>query len=245
MRENGSSSASRLGRYLALWLGLLTIPIAGAGTALLVGCLVYGHWMAAILVLGLLTLFLWKTAELVVKECAAPRGWRIFAARGIPAMLAPLYGAFIVFCVYVFTMSDSRMRAEAEHGIKLPPSARHLQCRGDAGLAVLDRGASTMFEMDGKDLAEFVAQLRITSRAAPVSTANADPLINGYNVWPQDSPTAVPGNAQYGGFRPTWERSATPVEMLSCESPTGDWLHVELWRLERGSMLVKMYTDWN
>lgn len=101
-----------------------------------------------------------------------------------------------------------------------------------------------MFEMSADELTTFIAQLRVRSRRTP-ARAGGDPRVNGYNVWPTGVQTFVPGNTQYGGFRRTWQGEAAPVEMLSCASPTGDWLHVELWRLEGGSMLVKMYTDWN
>lgn len=137
-----------------------------------------------------------------------------------------------------------RTRAEREHGIKLPSSAMDIQCKGDAWLRFLDRGATTMFEMSTKDLPSFLAQIRIQSRTAPAH-ATGDPMVNGWNVWPINAPTFIPGNQQYGGFRRTWKGDAVPIEMLSCSSPVGDWLHVELWRLEGESLLVKMHTDWN
>jgi len=139
---------------------------------------------------------------------------------------------------------ELRARAEHEHGIKLPVSAHSIQCRGDASRGFLDRGAATMFEMSTNDLAPFIGQLRVQSRAAPVR-ASGDPTENGYNVWPTNSPTFVPGNDKYGGFQRTWQGEAIPVEMLSCSSPTGDSLHVELWRVEGGTLLLKMLTDWN
>ena len=139
---------------------------------------------------------------------------------------------------------DARARAEREHGIALPISATNIQCRGDASRGFLDRGAATLFEMSTNDLARFISQLRINSRSAPAQ-ASGDPTVNGYNVWPSGSPTFVPGNSQYGGFHRTWQAQPVPIEMLSCSSPKGDWLHVELWRLEESRVLVKMYTDWN
>src|SRR2546422_3284921 len=136
-------------------------------------------------------------------------------------------------CVLAFTawrimspIGDPRTRAEHEHRIRLPASAHNIQCTGDASRGFLDRGAATMFEMSTNDLTSFVAQLRIKSRATPVQTAG-DPTVNGYNVWPRGAQTFVPGNACYGGFRRTWQGDAAAVEMLSCASPTGDWLHVE------------------
>lgn len=139
---------------------------------------------------------------------------------------------------------DPRTRAEREHGITMPVSAHSIQCRGDASRGFLDRGAATLFEMSANDLIMFVGQLRVKSRAAPVRTSG-DPTENGYNVWPTSSPTFVPGNDKYGGFQRTWQGEVTPVEMLSCSSRAGDWLHVELWRLESGTLLVKMFTDLN
>jgi hypothetical protein len=140
--------------------------------------------------------------------------------------------------------ADPRTRAGREHGIRLPMSARSIQCRGDASRGFLDRGAATMFEMSTNDLAAFVGQLQVKSRTTPARAAG-DPTENGYNVWPRNSPTFVPGNDRYAGFQRTWQGEAIPVEVLSCSSPTGDWLHVELWSLEGSALLVKMYTDWN
>jgi len=139
---------------------------------------------------------------------------------------------------------NSRARAEREHGIELPPSATHIQSRGDAWRGFFDRGALTMFEMSSNDVSRLVAQLKVKSRRPPVRRSG-DPTENGYNVWPGGSPTFVPGNSVYEGLKRTWHGEAVPIEMLSCSSSTGDWLHVELWRLESGMVLVKMYTDWN
>src|SRR4051812_23850862 len=73
----------------------------------------------------------------------------------------------ISICLFVFP-GDSRNRAEREHGIVLPTSANHIQCRGDAWRGFLDRGATTMFEMTADDLSTFTARLQIRSRTAPV-----------------------------------------------------------------------------
>jgi hypothetical protein len=137
--------------------------------------------------------------------------------------------------------SDARARAESKHGIELPISATNVQCRASRGF--LDQGVATLFEMTATDLASFVSRLRINSRSTPAKSSG-DPTVNGYNVWPSGSSTFVPSNERYGGWRRTWHGEAVPIEMLSCSSPKGDWLHVELWRLQDGRMLVKMYTDW-
>lgn len=167
---------------------------------------------------------------------------------------------FIVLCVVAVVVTtllldrasayqkgwcSSRSRAEREHGITLPSSSRNVQCRGDAWLGVMDRGASTMFEMHPEELESFLSRLRVKSRNGPAKAGPGDPCQNGYNVWPQDSRTAVPGNEQYGGFTSTWQGTAVPSEMLSCGSPVGDSLHVELWNVSTNCVLVKMYTDWN
>ena len=100
-----------------------------------------------------------------------------------------------------------------------------------------------MFEMDPADTAAFLAPLHVRSRNGP-AIATGDPSVNGWNVWPRDSKTFVPGNEQCGGWRHTWSGAATPIEMVSCDSsaPEGVFLHLEFWKLESGLMLVKMCT---
>lgn len=163
--------------------------------------------------------------------------------------LALIYMAgtiLVVVGVWMFMPSANPIvRSEGIHGIHLPPSARNIQSRGDAWHSFLDRGEATLFEMKSSDLAGFVSGLKITSRNFPARTTPADPTLNGWNVWPTTAKSFVPGNPQYGGFSHTWSGDAVPVEMLSCSSPTGDWLHVEYWKLPGETMLVKMFTDWN
>ena len=101
-----------------------------------------------------------------------------------------------------------------------------------------------MLEIDRKDIAAFVAQLKITERRKP-SKEQGDPTENGWNVWPQDAKTFVPGNKVYSGFKKTWNGVPVPEEMLSCQSTAGDWLHVEVWGLPEGKVLLKVFTDWN
>jgi len=153
-------------------------------------------------------------------------------------------GIFVGILAFIwFRGSDPRSRAEHDHGIRLPSSAHHIQRRADGlRFSFIDHGIVTMFEMNTNDLPAFIAQLRIQSRREPIRPSG-DVTRHGYNVWP-DTSTFVPGN--YSRFKRTWSSEAVPIEMLSCSSPAGgDWLHVELWRLEGQAMLVKMYTDWN
>ena len=142
-----------------------------------------------------------------------------------------------------------RDRAQSEHGISLPPSATDIQCRGDASSLIatwidIDRGASTIFEVKTSDIDLFEKQLHIITRSYPVNKSG-DPTVNGYNVWTKGAQTFVPGNSIYGGFTKTWNKPLTPIEMLSCNSTTGDWLHVEIWRVDNTNSLIKLYTDWN
>ena len=118
--------------------------------------------------------------------------------------------------------SQSVARAQWEHGIALPASVGNIECRGDANRLVLDRGASTAFEMSAADLPAFISTL-------PPSVS--------FN-------TFVPGNAQYRGFTFPWT-ATQPRQTFSCQSPKGDWLHVEIWPLESSRVGVWMYTDWN
>lgn len=141
---------------------------------------------------------------------------------------------------------DPRSRAEREHGLSLPDSAQEIQNRGDAWKVFLDRGMVTLFQLPEADLPDFLSQLSVESGSNP-AIPSGDPLVNGWNVWPQGSSTFVPGNSDYGGLRKTWAGSAKPLRMLSCESLMGDWLHVEVWELggANAEALVKLYTDWN
>jgi hypothetical protein len=53
-----------------------------------------------------------------------------------------------------------------------------------------------------------------------------------------------PGNSDLDGLKRTWSGEAHPLEMLSCASAKGDWLHVEIWAVDDHALL-KIYTDWN
>lgn len=166
-------------------------------------------------------------------------------------MLVPIAAGIMVgvvlICYILRSTGDSRERAECEHGIRLPPSAVRIQCRGDGWLRktpISGGGVTTLFEMDPAEVSAFLAPFHIRSRTAPVITMG-DPTVNGWNVWPQGSATFVPGNSEYGGFQRSWTGTAAPVEMVSCDSPVGMWLHLEFWKLESGMMLAKICTMWD
>lgn len=148
--------------------------------------------------------------------------------------------ALILFAIFAYYQVPD----ESGHGLVFPASAQNFQNRGDSKLALFDRGIATLVEIDRKDLSQFEEQLKISERRKPTKD-QGDPMINGWNVWPQDAKTFVPGNDVYGGFKKTWNAEPVPFEMLSCESPAGDWLHVEIWSMSDTKLLLKLYTDWN
>ncbi len=119
---------------------------------------------------------------------------------------------------------------ESDHKIVFPASAKNIQNRGDS--------------IDRKDLVAFEGQLKITERRKPAKD-QGDPTENGWNVWPQGAKSFVPGNKVYSGFNKTWNGVPVPEEMLSCQSTAGDWLHVEVWGLPEGKVLLKVFTQWN
>jgi hypothetical protein len=133
---------------------------------------------------------------------------------------------------------------ESDHKIVFPASATNFQNHGNSNRFLPDRGIATLVEIDRKDLDAFLAQLKINERRRPVKE-QGDPTANGWNVWPHDAKTFVPGNQVFNGFKKTWDVEPVPVEMLSCQSPAGDWLHVEIWNLSDTKVLLKLFTDWN
>ncbi len=144
------------------------------------------------------------------------------------------------FIIWKIPPSDLRVRAEGEHGIRLPVSAMKIQCRGDAWHGFLDRNAFTIFEMDRSDLPTFVGSLKVAKREVAVNKTPADPIT--VNVLGEND--YFRGNAE--AFDKNWAADLVPVEKLSCDSPIGaDWLHVEFWEISTTRLLVKVHSDWN
>jgi hypothetical protein len=131
---------------------------------------------------------------------------------------------------------------ERAHGIRLPGDVYNCQNIRTGGL--VDRGVLSLFELNQSEVGPFLAQLKIRSRQPPVRSGSGDPCINGWNVWPTNSNTFVPGSTELMGLKRTWTEDAKPIEMLSCDSSRGDWLHVEVWAVGTHA-LIKLYTDWN
>jgi len=156
-----------------------------------------------------------------------------------------LFVSLLAFVGCGTTPSDPRAKAETGHGLSLPSSAQHIQSVGDAWRGFLDRGAVTLFEMDSGELSTFLSQITVNSRSGPAKSGPGDPCVGGWNVWPVGSPTACPGNPEYSGFTSTWSGATIPLEMMSCESPVGDSLHIEVWAVAPTGLVIKLCTDWN
>ena len=136
----------------------------------------------------------------------------------------------------------SPAEVEKVHGLKLVPSARNCQQVHVSGQ--MNRGALTLFEMDHNELSQFISQLRVNSRNWPASSGPGDPCANGEAVWPPGSSPVIPVKAGLTGLQRTWNSGASPIEMLRCNSSTGNWLHVEIWSVDDHT-LIKLYTDGN
>ena len=136
----------------------------------------------------------------------------------------------------------SREDVERAHGLSVPITAAQFQQR-QIGVGFLDHGILSVFELPSSDVAAFIKQLQVTARSSPIKLAGS-PLDGGWNVWPTNSQTFVPGDRLLSGLKQSWKGPAKPIEMLSCKSSKGDWLHVEIWEVE-DRRLIKLYTDWN
>ncbi|MGC4014598.1 MAG: hypothetical protein QM755_08810 [Luteolibacter sp.] len=157
-----------------------------------------------------------RTPALTTHTDLAPTSWVI---RGILGGALAMIG-FAAIGIYQGTLAQSTGRIAREHGLDLPPSASNPECRGDAWRMVLDRGASSTFEMARKDLTTFVSKLKILG-CRP----------------------SIPGNDIYQVSAP-WV-SKCPLASYECASPTGDCLDVQIFPIDCKRVGVRLYTDWN
>jgi hypothetical protein len=163
--------------------------------------------------------------------------------RPLPILIGAL--VFLAVLWLAAPLGGVRSRVEKIHGICIPPTAEHIQTCHFGGLLALDpfdKGALCMFEISEASLPTFLSQLSVRSTRLP-DAGVGDPCVNGRNVWPAAS-TFVPGNSSLACLKKTWRGDAKPIKMLSCDSKTGDWLHVEIWEVT-DHLLIKLYTDWN
>ena len=151
---------------------------------------------------------------------------------------------FLMALLSFATTSCDQTGNESDHKIVFPASAANFQNRGNSQIGFLDRGIATLLDIDRSDLDGFLSQLKIGERRKPAKE-QGDPTVNGWNVWPHNARTFVPGNEVFSGFKKTWYVESVPIEMLSCQSPKGDWLHVEIWSLSDTRVLLKIFTNWN
>lgn len=90
----------------------------------------------------------------------------------------------------------------------------------------LDHGLSSVFTIDSTDMPALVHQLDQIPDA-PYSTH-------------------VPGNSQYQPRDVPWLRTEGRQLSLSKQSPAGgDWMHVEIYRVDEATVGVWIYSDWN
>jgi hypothetical protein len=146
------------------------------------------------------------------------KGGKIVAAAVVVAGL-------IVVPFFAGIVGDSAVRIRREHGLQLPPSASQFECKGDAWITIMDRGASSTFVMARSDMATFVAQLKIRESSTGAVTS------------------IFPGNRQYQISAP-W-RTGVPIATHYCRSPKGDSLAVQFWSIDETRVGVCLYTDWN
>ena len=152
------------------------------------------------------------------------RRWRTIVLAIVAIVMATSIGMNGWFIQHRrWSLEQNAERVQREHGVVLPSSASSFQCAGDAWKGYLDRGASSIFLMSVSDLSQFKSQLHPNSQRE----------------------TFIPGNPVYRSLKPPWDENAKPLEVISCDSATGDWLHVEIWPVNKDVVGVWMYTDWN
>jgi hypothetical protein len=144
--------------------------------------------------------------------------WRVLAVLSLTGL--------IVFEVWTVGWSNTRLRAEMSHWVRLPPSAHDIQCRGDALTSISDRAEITWFQISAGDLKPFLASLGPATTPQPVFGASL-------------------ANSEYSGHQKTWRGTESFNQSLQCRSPVGDFFIIEVWDLPSGEHLIKLYTDWN
>ncbi len=147
--------------------------------------------------------------------------------RSAVLIIALVVGATAVPIVSWWQSSTAQTvdRVERDHGIDLPESARDVQAMGDV-IRLVDHGLSSVFVIDSVDLDKLVDQL---DQVADVSHG-----------------TFIPGNAQYQPRTFPWPPGSAADQSFGKASPAGgDFMHVEIFRVDDASVGVWIYTDWN
>jgi hypothetical protein len=122
-------------------------------------------------------------------------------------------------------VGSSGYRIGREHGLKLPPSARQIACRGNAWMhSFSDCDAVSVFEMASGDVTTFVSQL------TGCKTHQDD------FFFPVDSQYEIPR---------AW-MSTRPIRTYTCKSPVNaSAMDVKLWQINSAHVGVLLYSDWN
>lgn len=153
---------------------------------------------------------------------------------------------------YALVIGNSRFRTEWDHGVKLPPSARNFQCRGDAWRCFLDRDAVAVFEVESNEAKSFLATLNIESEFPlpnvpgnqpldGISLSYSIPIAGTTQQW-TNYPRPTGGNPN--ALHRTWTGTPQPIRALHCKSPVGDWLQIIEWEVD-GHTLLQLSTNWN
>ena len=168
----------------------------------------------------------------------------LMTCMSLRSYLAHACMALVSACCYVGcnnfqAPANSKTQIEKLHNIALPESAHAFRTGKSQGWFA--HVVATLFAINREDEAEFLSQLRVVTEFAPLET-KGNPYETGWSVWPQGTPTAVPGDIGLGEAPIEW-RTAVPIRMQSCLSPVGkNTLHVELWHVGSRTSLVKVCT---
>ena len=132
-----------------------------------------------------------------------------------------------------------RMLFSELHGISLPDDVDYCINFGEKGKFGL-----SCIVINAEKIPIIMNQLKIMDQAKPVANVSSDPNVLGWGPWPVGFSSFIPSIDQMEGKK-LYSGLAVPVEEFSCESKTGNWLHVDLWNTVEGSGLLRFYTDWD
>jgi hypothetical protein len=122
------------------------------------------------------------------------------------------------------------------HGVSLP--AKLESCKN---WSQDQEFALSFVILDQEGLDAFKKKLTVEGKKTPATAGKTDPNEFGWGPWPPGSKTYIPGGLVPKDTK-LFAGPAIPVEMLSCTSTTGVFLHVDMWRVEGGTYLLRVYT---
>jgi hypothetical protein len=95
--------------------------------------------------------------------------------------------------------------------------------------------------LDKAGLDAFKKELTVEAKKIPVAGDKTDPNEFGWGPWPPGSKTYIPGGLVPKDTK-LFAGPAMPVEMLSCTSTMGVYLHVDVWKVDGEKYLLRVYT---